>query len=73
MCCREHLDAPKWTKHLWMDSLQKGSDKKRFQYCLDSDAYFLFMRAVHGHSGGNKVDLSLQDNVGIPYKYSFFL
>ena len=27
------------------------------------------MRAVQGHSGGKKVDLSLQDKVEIPYKW----
>ena len=28
-----------------------------------SNAYLLHMRAIPGHSGGNKVDPSLQDNV----------
>ena len=50
--CRYHYDAPRWTNRLWMDHLLKGSNKKRFQYCLNSDGSILYMRAVQGHSGG---------------------
>ena len=65
MLQREHLEV-KWTKQVWLDCLKKGSTKKGLQYCLDSNGYILFMRAIQGKSGGNKVDLSLQDNVGNP-------
>ena len=43
---------------------RKGQEK--FAYCLDSNGYLLDMRAIQGHSGGNRVDPSLQDNVEIP-------
>ena len=65
--CRGHPDAPKWTNQIWTDCLQRGRDKKRFQCCLDSIGYLLYMRAIQGHSGGNKVDPSPQDDVEIPY------
>ena len=48
---------------------REESDKKRFQYCLDSDGYFLYMRAVQGHSGGNKVEPSQHGNVKNPYNW----
>ena len=50
-------------------SWQKGSDKQRFQYCLDSTDFLLYVRALQGHSGRNKVDPSVQDNVEIPYNW----
>ena len=40
MLCREYRDAPRWTKHVSKDYLQKGGNKKRFQYCLlNSDGF----------------------------------
>ena len=44
-----------------------GGNKKRFQYCTDSSGQeTLYFRALHGHSGRNPIDPSLQDNVLIP-------
>ena len=40
-------------------------DKKRCKCCVDSNGYLLHMRAIQGHSGGNRVDPSLQDKVDI--------
>ena len=42
-----------------------GGPKKRFQHCLNpnSSKHLLYFRAIQGHSGGNLVDLALQDNV----------
>ena len=44
-----------------------GGHKKRFQYSVDPhvDA-ILYLRAIQGHSGGNPIDPSLQDNVMVP-------
>ena len=42
--------------------LQRRSGKKWFLSCLDSKNFHLYMRALQGHSGRNKVDPSLQDN-----------
>ena len=42
-------------------------NNQRFQYCADpSGQEFLYFRALQGHSGGNLIDLSSQDNVLIP-------
>ena len=49
-----------------------GGNKKIFQYCTDSSGEILYFRALHGHSGRNLIDPSLQDNVLIPddfFKY----
>ena len=40
---------------------RKEATRKWFQYCLDSNGFILHMRAVQGHSGGNKVDPSVLD------------
>ena len=53
---------------VWLDHLERGN-KKIVQYCLDSDGHILYLRAIQGHSEGNGVDLSLQDNVQIPYAW----
>ena len=51
-----------------------GGSKRRYQYCSDYLASIIYLRALQGHSGGNLVDLTLQDNVLIgpgifPYIY----
>ena len=47
-----------------------GGNKKRFQYCTDpSGQEILYLRALHGHSGRNFIDPSLQDNVLIPNSF----
>ena len=46
--------------------------KKRFPYCIDpySVDTILYFRAIQGHSGGNPLDPSLQDNVMLPNDFS---
>ena len=67
MLCRYHS---RWTNQMWIDHLHRGSNKKIFQYRLDSDGFILYMHAIQGNSGGNKVDPSRQDNVKILYTWS---
>ena len=50
--------------------LQRGSDKKRFQYCIGSEGLVVYLRAIQGHSGGTMVDLAVVDNVDMPYGWS---
>ena len=41
-----------------------GGNNKIFQHCTDpSGQEILNLRALQGHSGGNLIDPSLQDNV----------
>ena len=56
---------PHWSIRSWKSNLERsGGHKKRFQYSVDPhvDAV-LHLRAIQGHSGGNPIDPSLQDNV----------
>ena len=70
---REHPEVQNWTKQMWIDHLEKGSNEKRFQYCLESSGNILNMRAIQGHSRGNNVDPSLQDNVEIQYNWMEYI
>ena len=63
---RDYSDAKKIRERKYAFASWR-SNKQRFQYCSDTDGKRLYMRAVEGHSGGNKVGLSLQDNVHILY------
>ena len=67
--CADRSREMEWHSCCWKHWPQRGSDKKRFQYCLGSDGFLLHMRAIQGLSGGNKVDPSLQENVEIPYNW----
>ena len=49
---------------------KSGGNKTRFQYCSDpSGQEILDLRALHGHSGRNPIDPTLQDNVLIPNNF----
>ena len=73
MLSRDCEGAPKWTNLEWLDLLHRGSDKERFQYCLNSDGFIHYMRASRDHSEGNKVDPLLPDKVQMPYMWSEYL
>ena len=59
---RADPELEKWTTQVWLNQLERGSNKNRFQCCLDSDGHIQYLRSIQGHSQGNRVDLSLQDN-----------
>ena len=52
-----------------------GRPTKRFQYCLNPifSKHFLYFRAIQGHSGGNVVDPTLQDNVLLPDNFAEYI
>ena len=64
---RDYSDAKNQRTQVWLRLMERRSNKQRFQYCSDTDGKFLYLRAIEGHTGGNKVGLSLQDNVQILY------
>ena len=70
--CRDYENTPKLTNPQRLDLLHTGSDKEQVQYCLNSDGFIHYMRAFQGHSGGNKVDPLLLENVQIPNRWSVF-
>ena len=43
--CRdfEHEIARRWSNNEWLDLLQQGGDKKRFQYCRNLDSLFTWV------------------------------
>ena len=43
-----------------------GGNKNIFQKCSDLSRQILYFQALHGHSGRNLIDPSLQDNVLSP-------
>ena len=48
-----------WSVRSWISHLQRGGEKKRFQYSVDSPGEeILYLRAIQGHSGENSVDPS---------------
>ena len=50
---------------LWQKEVER---RKRFQYCTNPSSFkqFLHLPAIHGHSGDNAVDPTLQDNLLLP-------
>ena len=73
MLFRDHENARGWTNHEWWDHLHRGNDKKIFQYCMNTDGFIHYMRAIQGHSGANKVDPSLLDSVKFSFMWSEYL
>ena len=50
---------------------QEAEATRKNQYCTDSSGQeILYLRALHGHSGCNSIDPSLQDNVLILFLLS---
>ena len=43
--------------------LENGTDKIRFEYCLDRNRQIQYMRSVQSHSAGLGIDPKLQNNV----------
>ena len=44
--------AGSFSNSQWLDLKHRGSDKMRFQYCLDSNDDLTHLRAIQGQSGG---------------------
>ena len=65
-----------WPVEAWITFLAKGGGpKRRFQYFLNpnSSKHFLYFRAIQGHSGGTRVDPTLQDNVLLPEDFAEYI
>ena len=62
---QEHFPkTPSWSDSHWIACLAAGGGaKRRYKYCTDASERIEYLRALQGHSGGNLIDLSLQDNV----------
>ena len=59
-----HSQIQNWSDDRWIACLAAGGGpKRRYQYCSDYLGSIIYLRALQGHSGGNLIDLTLQDNV----------
>ena len=67
------MDRSDCTTHVGIDHLMQGSSKQRFQCGLVSAANILYLRVIQGHSGRNRVDPSLQDDVITPSNFVEFI
>ena len=57
----------------WLQQIYEGSNKTRFQYCMNSRDFLLYIRAIQGHTGGNLIASELMGQVPTPYKGKEFL
>ena len=46
--------------------IYEGSNKMRFQYCMNSKKSLLYIRAIQGHTGGNFMAPELMGHVAVP-------
>ena len=56
-------DASQWSLEDWISTLAKGGASNQF----------LYLRAIHGHSGDNAIDPELQDNVLLPKGFAEYI
>ena len=52
----------------WLQHMHQGSNKMRFQWCMNSQNSLMNIRAIQGHTGGNLIASELMGHVAIPYK-----
>ena len=57
----------------WLQHIYEGSNQMRFQYCMSSENFSLYIRAIQGHTGGNLIAPELIGHVAIPYRWKEFL
>ena len=71
----EFENSQHWSDEMWKSKMAGGGGNKQiFQYCTDSSGQeILYLRALHGHSGRNPIDPSLQDNVQIPDNFFHYI
>ena len=50
--------------------LERRHQQVRFEYCVDHGGRIKYLRALQGHSGGVRVDPTLQNHVQIPYGWT---
>ena len=50
----------------WLQHVYHGSNKMGILYCVNSQNYFLYIRVIQGHTGGNLTASELMGHVVIP-------
>ena len=56
----------------WITFNWKGSNKTRFQYCQNSCNKLLCLRAIQGHTGGEKIPPEMLGHAPIPHNWKEF-
>ena len=62
-CSEAFPETKTWTSKDWLSSPEQGATKVRFEYCLDNNDDVQYMRAIQGHSGGERIDPKLQNDL----------
>ena len=63
----------KFSETVWLQHIYEGSNKMRFQYCMNFKNSLLYILAIQGHSGGNLTAPELMGHFAIPLKWKEFL
>ena len=66
-------DVSQWGWQDWIDRLKRGSDKTRFEHCLNSLGKIQYLRAFRGHSSEVRVDPTQQSNVKVPNGWTNYI
>ena len=69
----EREGARTFSDSLLLGYIHRGSNKPRFQYCVDSNNDILRVRAIHGDPGGELMDLDLMNHVPIPLRWKEYV
>ena len=62
-----------WSPEDLKRCLEHGSDKIRSEYCVDTLGKPQYLRAIQGHSGGEKLDEQLQSHIKNSYWWTTLL
>ena len=69
----EREGARTFSDSQWLCDTQRGSNKPRFPFCVDSNNSLLYVRAIQGHSGGDLIDHDLLNHVATPPRWKEYL
>ena len=57
----------------WIGHIHFGSNKTRFEYCLNSRKELVYSRGIQVHTGGITIRLEIMKNTLIPYNWKDFI
>ena len=69
----EYQGARNFLEKEWPHDVYEGSNKTRFDYCVNSKNSLMYIRAIQGHTGGNLIALELMGHVIIPFNWKEFV
>ena len=54
-------------------AIPEGSNKKRFEYCVNSKNQVTYVSAIQGHTGGNMISPEFLGHIEIPHTWKKFV